>query len=388
MDFKLLHHSKECPARTGRITLPPLGEGAQKPRVMDTPNFMPVGTQASVKGVTPRALEEAGTRMILCNTYHLMSRPGDRLIRDLGGLHAFMSWPYGIITDSGGFQVYSLAKKCSVDDQGVTFQHHHDGQEIRLEPKTVLQIQKNLGSDIAMVLDECVALPSPRDKVAQAMVRTHEWARISRQIFHEWLDLGPKAGKVPQVFGICQGGSEADLRKESAQVLAELDFPGNALGGFSVGEEPEIRNDLVKQTLKWLPQEKPRYLMGVGTPEDLVLFSEMGVDLYDCVIPTRNARNGQLFTKRGKLIIGHSRFRDDPKPIDSDCTCPTCSHYSRAYLRHLYLAKEMLSSSLNTLHNLHFYQQLMKEIRQAIQEERYGAFRREFFELQNQGEFA
>ena len=366
--------------RLGRITLPTeqVGGGA---RVVDTPTFMPVGTQGTVKGILPAQLAAAGVQMILCNTYHLLKRPGDELLKKLGGLHRFMNWSGGIITDSGGFQVFSLAKRCKVDDQGVTFQHHVDGTSIRLDPQTAMQIQCNIGSDIAMVLDECPALPAPREQIEKAVRRTVDWAQKSRAFLRQQQAAGQH---FPLAFAICQGGTAVDLRLQCQSALNELDFPGYALGGFAVGEPAEESYQVVSQVSSHMPWEKPRYLMGVGTPSDLVHYVGMGMDLFDCVMPTRNARNGQLFTSRGTLSIGNARFREDPLPLDPACACVACTQYSRAYLRHLFLGKEILSSVLNSIHNITFYQDLMRQARQAIASGTYADFAARFFELQKE----
>jgi queuine tRNA-ribosyltransferase len=372
MKFQIHHTSSQNSSRSGQITLP-------SGKIIETPAFMPVGTQATVKGVLPEDLQETGVQMILCNTYHLMMRPGDELIRQLGGLHFFMNWPGGIITDSGGFQVYSLAKRRTLDSDGVTFQHHIDGTKVRLTPESALEVQRNLGSDIAMVLDECIALPAKRDQVALAVERTLSWAARSQTVWAQWQEQ--ETSTLPQVFAICQGGTDLDLRIQCAEALSEMDFPGYALGGFAVGEERDFSYAIVDKTAPHLPPEKPRYLMGIGTPSDLVRYVGMGIDLFDCVLPTRNGRNGQVFTPSGKMSLSHARFRQDENPIDSTCPCPACKNYSRAYLRHLYLAKEILSSVLHTLHNLTYYQRLMSQIRQAIQKDCYATFAQEFFEL-------
>lgn len=366
--------------RLGRITLPK-AHVAGVARVVDTPAFMPVGTQGTVKGVLPEQLSAAGVQMILCNTYHLMKRPGDELLKKLGGLHRLMGWSGGMITDSGGFQVFSLAKRCKVDDQGVTFQHHVDGTSIRLDPQTAMQIQCNIGSDIAMVLDECPALPAPREKIEKAVARTIQWAQQSRAFLQQQENEGQT---FPLAFAICQGGTEVDLRLQCQTALNDLDFPGYALGGFAVGEPPAESYQVVAQVSPHMPWNKPRYLMGVGTPSDLVHYVGMGMDLFDCVMPTRNARNGQLFTSRGTLSIGNARFREDSSPLDPDCPCLACTRYTRAYLRHLFLGKEILASVLNSIHNITFYQTLMRQARQAIAAGSYAAFAASFFELQKE----
>ena len=394
LSFLLEKEDPKTQARLGKLTLPPVSDKIPDPfilefspnawtkeRTLETPCFMPVGTQASVKGVLTRDLWHTNSRMILCNTYHLLSRPGSKLIENQGGLHRFMNWPGGIITDSGGYQVYSLAKTRKIDDKGVSFQHHIDGKTIRLEPESVLEAQKQLGSDIAMVLDECIDLPKSRDEIAKALERTLKWAKRSKDYQQTWRNSKNR----PFVFGISQGGTELDLRKEAMTALCEMDFDGYALGGFSVGEPSEKTYSLVGNCSPLMPKKKPRYLMGVGTPNDLVHYVSKGMDLFDCVLPTRNARTGQLFTKKGKIVIGHAQYAQDQAPIEEDCECSTCQHYTRAYLRHLFLAKEILSSVLNTIHNLTFYQNLMRDIREAIQKGEFSKFSKKFFELQKMG---
>lgn len=337
--------------------------------VVETPQFMPVGTAGTVKAVTPRELRAGGATIVLANTYHLFLRPGHDLVRDLGGLHRFMNWPSPILTDSGGFQVFSLAGLRRVDDEGVRFRSHLDGSEHHLTPELSMEVQAALGSDVAMALDECPPLPAPREAVAAAVARTGSWARRSREAYR-----GPG---VP--FGIVQGGPYEDLREISAREITSLDFAGYAIGGVSVGEPPAAIARVARATTVLLPEEKPRYLMGVGRPEDLVEAVGAGVDLFDCVMPTRNARNGQLFTASGKLNIKNEAYKRDPRPVDPACGCETCAEYSRAYLRHLFLAKEILASRLNTIHNLAYYLGLMARMRQAIEAGEFAGFRDAFF---------
>jgi queuine tRNA-ribosyltransferase len=332
-----------------------------------TPAFMPVGTAGTIKGVTPEELRECGAAIVLSNTYHLYLRPGHDVVRDLGGLHRFMNWDGPILTDSGGYQVFSMADLRRVDDDGVEFRSHLDGSLHRLTPETSMEIQAALGSDIAMTLDECPALPAPPDAVRTAVERTTRWAKRSRDSYR-----GPGS-----VFGIVQGGTDPELRRRSAGELLDLDFPGYAIGGLSVGESPDAMIETAALTAELLPADRPRYLMGVGRPQDLVDAVAVGLDLFDCVMPTRNARNGSLFTRQGKIIIKQSRFRRDPKPLDEECSCYTCRRYSRAYLRHLFLSKELLSSRLNTIHNLSYYLGLMTRIRAAIAGGRFETFRRD-----------
>jgi queuine tRNA-ribosyltransferase len=335
-----------------------------------TPVFMPVGTQATVKGVTPEMLTEAGARIILGNTYHLYLRPGHELIRKLGGLHRFMHWDKPILTDSGGFQIYSLRELTRITEEGAAFKSHLNGDALFLSPEDAVAVQEALGSDIMMCLDTCIPYPAGREEAEASTALTGRWARRSR------LAQTP-SGQL--LFGIVQGGMYPDLRARAAAELTAIGFDGYALGGLSVGEPSELMYDLTEQTARLLPQDYPIYLMGVGTPEDLVEGVYRGVDMFDCVMPTRNGRNGMLFTTTGRLVIKNSRHQDESGPIDENCTCYTCRHYSRAYLRHLYMAKEILSSVLCTIHNLHYYLNLMAEIRQAIEEDRFEDYRQTFY---------
>lgn len=339
---------------------------------VQTPAFMPVATQATVKGMTAEELEELDVRIILCNTYHLHLRPGEEIIRSLGGLHAFMHWRGPILTDSGGFQLFSLSPLRRITEEGVRFRSHLDGSEHFLSPEEVIRIQKAFGTDVAMCLDECIPYPASRSYVEESTARTTRWAIRCKQAMDVDSDMA--------LFGIVQGGTFKDVRRRSAQELLETGFDGYAIGGLSVGEPMEERLEMVEAALEVIPPEAPRYLMGVGTPEDLVTFVSMGVDLFDCVIPTRCARNGLLFTRHGRLDIRHAEHKRSGRPIDETCGCYTCRHYSRAYLRHLYMAKELLAARLHTLHNLHYYMDLVREIRQAIESARLEAFQRAFFQ--------
>lgn len=336
--------------------------------VVATPAFMPVGTAGAVKAVTPQELRACGTEIVLANTYHLYLRPGHEVVRDVGGLHRFMHWDGPILTDSGGFQVFSLAPLRRVEEEGVTFRSHLDGTLHVLTPEKSMEIQAALGPDIAVVLDECPALPAPKDAVEAAVDRTARWARRCRDA---WRGRGA-------LFGVVQGGPFEDLRERSARSLLELDLAGYAIGGVSVGEPAEQIARVARMAASLLPPDRPRYLMGVGRPEDLVECVAAGVDLFDCVLPTRNARNGQLFTSAGRLNVKREEYRRDPRPPDEDCACETCAGYSRAYLRHLFLSKEILASRLNTIHNLAYYQGLMRRVREAIAAGRFETFRREF----------
>jgi queuine tRNA-ribosyltransferase len=369
--FELL--ATEGPARTG------IFHTAHGP--LATPIYAPVGTQATVKAVTPQQLREVGASLVLANTYHLYLRPGDELIAQLGGLHTFMAWDGPMLTDSGGFQVFSLAggkgKETlrQIDDDGVTFRSHIDGRRHRFTPEKVVEIQQNLGADIAMVLDEC-AVPDDYDYLKRyALPRTHAWAERC---------LAAHTREDQALFGIVQGGVFGDLREESARRLIALDFPGYAIGGLSVGESKEEMLATLDVTTPLLPEGKPRYLMGVGTPEDLVEGVARGIDIFDCVLPTRVARNGQALLREGRLNMRNARFAEDPAPLDVGCACPTCRHFSRAYIRHLVVAKEILGATLLTLHNLHTMLSLIKDIREAIVAGRFEAFRVAFWDARRE----
>ncbi len=354
--FELL--TTDGAARRGRLHTP---HG-----IIETPVFMPVGTQATVKGLTPAQLRDAGVSILLGNTYHLTLRPGDELIAALGGLHRFMYWDGPILTDSGGFQVYSLAPMRKIDDRAAVFRSHIDGTLLELTPERAVAIQENLGSDIAMCLDECPPFGTPPDYLRVAVRRTLLWATRCREA-HRRPDQA--------LFGIVQGGTDLELRGRCAEELAKLDFPGYALGGFSVGETPEQMMAVLKPAAALLPRGKPRYLMGVGRPEDLLAGIAAGIDMFDCVLPTRNGRNASAFTAAGPLRLRNACHKRDPAPLESDCQCYTCRHFSRAYLHHLFLAQEMLGPTLLSLHNVAFYCRLMAEARQAIAEGRFADFR-------------
>jgi len=349
---------------------------------VETPAFMPVGTQGAVKGVTHRDLESLGAEILLSNTYHLYLRPGDDLIARRGGLHRFIGWTRPILTDSGGYQVFSLAARRTIDEQGAHFTSHLDGSAHLLTPEKAADIQAQLGSDIAMVLDECLAHPSGEDAARQSMLRTLRWACRARDRF-----LALRGGLVPGVivtnagqaqFGIVQGSVFPGLREESAQQTVAIGFEAYAIGGLSVGEPADIMYEMVSRTTPCLPPDRPRYLMGTGTPADLVESVARGIDLFDCVLPTRNARNGQLFTSEGRINIKNARYAEDDRPPDPACGCYTCTTCSRAYLRHLYMANELNASTLNTLHNLNFYLDTLRRIRDAIVFGRFESFRRLF----------
>ncbi len=355
ISFDLL--DTDGPARRGRLRTP---HG-----VVETPMFMPVGTQATVKGLTPAQVAEAGATILLGNTYHLTLRPGDELIAELGGLHRFMNWPGPILTDSGGFQVYSLAPMRKIDDRSAVFRSHIDGALLELTPEKAVAIQENLGADIAMCLDECPPADTPADYLPVAVRRTIHWAGRCRDA-HRRPDQA--------LFAIVQGGLDLDLRSECARALVELDFPGYALGGFSVGETMEQMRSALTPTAELLPASKPRYLMGVGRPADLLAGIGCGIDLFDCVMPTRNGRNALAFTDQGPVRMRNACHKRDPAPLSSDCDCYTCRGYSRAYLHHLFLVDEMLGPSLLSLHNVAYYCRLMARARRAIEEKRFQEF--------------
>jgi queuine tRNA-ribosyltransferase len=358
--------------------------------VIETPVFMPVGTQGAVKALTAQHLEEIGASIVLGNTYHLMLRPGDELIARRGGLHKFIGWNKPILTDSGGYQVFSLAERRKIDENGVEFRSHLDGTSYLLTPERAADIQANLGADIAMVLDECPALPSTAEVIDKSLELTARWAKRCRNRFLEKKASAPSTvapgatadkpaalGSVAQ-FGIVQGGTFQDLRRKSAELTVSIGFEGYAIGGLSVGESNETMYQVVEETAPLLPANQPRYLMGVGTPLDIIEAVARGVDMFDCVLPTRNARNGQLLTSEGPLNIKNAQFAEDDGPADPACQCYTCRNFSRAYLRHLYMAGEMTGGTLNTLHNLSFYLDTMRRIREAIAFGRFEDFRQGF----------
>ncbi|MFP4031746.1 MAG: tRNA guanosine(34) transglycosylase Tgt [Desulfococcaceae bacterium] len=362
--FTLHSQCAETRARTGSLEL--------VHGTAPTPIFMPVGTLATVKSLTPEDLTEAGAKIILGNTYHLYLRPGTEVVEPFGGLHRFMGWDGPILTDSGGFQVFSLAKLTKITEEGATFQSHIDGSRHLLTPEKSIEVQIALDSDVIMCLDQCIPYPAAETEARDALELTTRWAERCRTIWRE------KTGEKNALFGIVQGGMYPELRRRSAEELIALDFPGYAVGGLSVGEPKELMYEMAELTLPLLPADKPRYVMGVGTPADLVELTARGADMFDCVMPTRNARNGQLFTRRGPINIANARFRMDTGPIDPDCDCETCRKYSRAYLRHLYMCREILAYRLNTVHNVHFYLSLMERMRRAIAENRFPAFRKAF----------
>jgi queuine tRNA-ribosyltransferase len=339
---------------------------------IETPIFMPVGTQATVKALSPEELEDIGAQIILGNTYHLYLRPGTGVIDRFGGLHDFMHWQKPILTDSGGFQVFSLARLSQLSEEGYAFQSHLDGGARHLlTPENSVEVQLALNSDILMCLDQCIAYPADHARAEAALAVTTRWAHRCKKAW--------QAQKNPNhLFGIVQGGMHADLRSRSAAEIVNAGFPGYAIGGLSVGEPKALMYEMAAHTLPLLPDDAPRYVMGVGTPADLVELTALGADMFDCVMPTRNARNGQLFTHSGTININNARHREDVGPVEQGCECYTCRHFSRAYLRHLYQAKEILAHRLNTIHNLHFYLDLVKKMRMAIINDTFEQFRREF----------
>ena len=361
-NFKIIAESKTTRARAG-ILHTAHGE-------VETPVFMPVGTLGTVKSLSPEELKACGAQIILGNTYHLYLRPGCDVIRGFDGLHGFMNWYGPILTDSGGFQVFSLARLNKVTDEGALFQSHIDGSSHMLTPEKSVEIQACLGSDIVMCLDQCIPYPASRKDTRNALDLTAQWAKRSKDAF----DSSKNA-----LFGIVQGGMFKDLREKSAHGLMDIGFDGYAVGGLSVGEPKDLMLEMADFALPILPDANPKYVMGVGTPEDIVSLAASGADMFDCVLPTRNARNGQLFTANGAINICNARFRNDIDPIDSECTCYTCRHYSRAYLRHLYLSKELLAYRLNTIHNVHYYMDFVRQLRKAICDGRFEEFQKEFF---------
>jgi queuine tRNA-ribosyltransferase len=334
-----------------------------------TPAFMPVGSQATVKTLTPEEVKALGYDILLANTYHLYLRPGIDIIKKIGGLHKFMAWDGAILTDSGGYQVFSLSPLCKITDEGATFRSHIDGSEHFLTPELAIKYQEALGADIIMVLDECSAYDDSKEKVHKAMERTHRWAERC---------LETHRNKKQALYAIVQGGIFPDLRRTSAEYLTKLDFPGYAIGGLSVGEPKEVTLPIIEQTTALLPKEKPRYLMGVGSPEDLVTGVARGIDLFDCALPTRVARNGALFTRKGRINIRRSAYAKMDKPIDAKCDCYTCRTFSAAYVSHLFRAEELLALRLATIHNLRFISNLMKDIRSAILDSTFNTFAKEF----------
>jgi queuine tRNA-ribosyltransferase len=363
--FTVIKEDSISSARLGKI-LTAHGE-------VDTPAFMPVGTQGTVKSLTPEEIEDLNAEIILCNTYHLYLRPGHEVIARLGGLHSFIHWKRPLLTDSGGFQIYSISTLRKIKEEGVFFRSHLDGSSHLLTPEKAVEVQEALGADIIMCLDECTPYPSSFDYTQGSLSLTTRWAERSKKAHKR---------KDQALFGIIQGGMYPDLRKQSAREIVGFDFPGYAVGGLGVGETKDTLHEILDTTVPLIPHDKPRYLMGVGTPQDLLECAKKGIDMFDCVMPTRHARNGMLFTSFGSLVIKNAEHADDPKPIDPQCGCYTCKHYSRAYLRHLFMAKEILSARLNTIHNLYYYLNLMKDLREAIRADRVEEFSCGFYEKQ------
>jgi queuine tRNA-ribosyltransferase len=361
MQYQLRQRDRGTNARLGQVRT--------ARAVIDTPAFMPVGSLGPVKGLEPDDLHALGFRLMLNNAYHLYLRPGHKVVAELGGLHAFTGWPGAILTDSGGFQIFSLAKLRTVSDAGVTFQSHIDGSTHFISPETAIEIEEALGADIIMAFDECVALPASREAIREGVRRTTRWAERCQ---------ASRRRTDQALFGIVQGGLEPDLRVASARDLVGLGFEGYAVGGLSVGESKADMYAMLDVTVPELPEEKPRYLMGVGLPEDLIEGVARGIDLFDCVVPSRHGRTGSLFTQRGRVIIKQAQYRGDERPIDAACGCPVCKRYSRAYLHHLYNVKEMLGSRLNTIHNLWYFADLMQSIRAAIEGGTFASFREAF----------
>ena len=367
--FTLIGKDSQTQARIGQVRT---AHG-----VVNTPIFMPVGTRGTVKTCTPQDLVELGAEIILGNTYHLYLRPGPKIVAQAGGLHKFMAWQRPILTDSGGFQVFSLGPQRTITEDGVEFRSQIDGSKHFISPERSIEIQNALGADIIMTFDECPPQPSDYQYLKNSMQMTLRWAKRCKQAHRNPNQL---------LFGIVQGGMERTLRQASVEGTVAINFPGYAIGGMSVGEEKELMYETLAYTAPMLPQDKPRYLMGVGTPEDLVHGVSCGVDMFDCVMPTRNARNGSLFTTLGVVRIRNAKYKTDFTPLDPNCVCYTCKHFTRAYLRHLYLDKEILGSHLNTLHNLHFYLSLMRGIRQAIREGRFGQLKTDIPALMQLGQ--
>jgi queuine tRNA-ribosyltransferase len=362
--FEITARSETGPARTGKIKT---AHGD-----IDTPVFMPVGTLGSVKSLSPEELTGAGAQILLGNTYHLYLRPGCDVIERFSGLHRFMNWNGPLLTDSGGFQIFSLGRLMEITEEGAAFRSHIDGSLHLLTPEKAIEIQHCIGADIIMCLDQCIPYPASPEEAREAMDRTTRWAKRCKAAW-----AGREAGACT-LFGIAQGGMYANLRRESIAALVDIDFPGYAVGGLSVGEPKGLMYEMGEISLAALPDKAPKYVMGVGTPEDLVELVARGADMFDCVMPTRNARNGQLFTRFGTMNISNTRNRMDTGPVEADCACYTCRNYSRAYLRHLYMNKELLAYRLNTIHNIHYYTHLMAQIRSAIESGEFAAYKKRF----------
>lgn len=366
MQFTLLHKDNSTSARWGKIST---AHG-----IFHTPTFMPVGTQAAIKAISPEDLRQIGIGIILCNAYHLYLRPGHRTIAKLGGLHSFMNWQGAIITDSGGYQIFSISSLQKSSEEGVKFKSHIDGSEHFLTPEDVLGIQFALGADLMMVLDECTSYPITHSQAEKSLAITLSWARRTKQALANYENSGG-------LFGIVQGSTFKDLRKKCAEELVEVGFAGYALGGLSVGEPLSLRKELIEFTTGCLPSGKPRYLMGIGTPEELLDSVSLGIDMFDCTLPTRIARNGGIFTRRGQISLRNAGYKEDSNPLDVECDCYTCKNYSRAYLRHLIWAREILGMRLTSYHNVYFLAHLMEEAGEAIRRDRFREFKNEFLEV-------
>lgn len=368
-NFSIISRSSKTRARTGALIT---AHGT-----IETPVFMPVGTLATVKSLSTEDLTACGAEIILGNTYHLYLRPGCDVIGQFSGLHRFMNWHGPILTDSGGFQIFSLARLRRITDEGADFQSHIDGSRHMLTPEKTIEIQLCLNADIVMCLDQCIAFPSSRDETMSAMDLTTRWAKRCQNFFRQ------ECHNQNLLFGIVQGGMEPDLRAASADALVEMGFNGYAIGGLSVGEPSDLMLEMADAAIARLPDSAPRYVMGVGTPENLVDMVALGVDMFDCVLPTRNARNGQLFTHTGVINITNARHRMDSGPVEAGCACYTCRNYSRAYLRHLFMSREILAYRLNTIHNIHYYVNLIKEMRRAVNSDSFDTFRKNFYHIRS-----
>ena len=381
--FELLKTDDRTKARRGRLTTP---HG-----VIETPIFMPVGTAATVKGMKPEDVKELGAQIILSNTYHLYLRPGHDVVREAGGLHRFMNWDLPILTDSGGFQVFSLGAMRKIREEGVDFRSHIDGSKHFISPEKSIEIQHSLGSDIMMAFDECAPYPADRRYVKDSLELTTRWLARCKKYHEEYCEQHGGESQVlgegvnQSLFGIMQGGVYKDLRKQSAEQVVEMDLPGYSIGGLSVGEPKEIMYDVMDECVDYLPKDKPRYLMGVGSPDCLFEGVERGVDMFDCVLPTRIARHGMAMTSQGKVNIKNAKYERDFEPLDPNCDCYTCRNYSKAYLRHLFKSNELMSATLMSYHNLHFLVSTMTKIREAIEEGRFLEYKKEFFDAY--GEF-
>ncbi len=368
--FKVTHKDNKTKARAGLLETP---HGT-----IETPDFMPVGTQATVKALSSEDMQYCKAQVILGNTYHLYLRPGMDVIKNAGGLHRFMSWDGPILTDSGGFQIFSMAMLMKVKDEGVEFQSHVDGSKHFLTPENVVKLQEELGSDIMMVLDECLKYPCPKDKAERSLDLTTKWAARSKQVFGSRLKAQGSRHSSSLLFGIAQGSSYPDLRKKAAEELVKIGFDGYAIGGLSVGEPKDLMYEMMEYSVKYLPEDRPRYAMGIGMPHDFFNAIEMGVDMFDCVVPTRNGRNGAVYTNEGRLIVRNGEYSKDLRPLSESCDCIVCKNYSRSYIRHLFNTEELLGLRLTSLHNVYFYVNLLRRIREAIKSGTFSELKEEF----------